>query len=122
MTFESIAGSDSSAIEVLEGAVARTPTEWNELWSRHVANLSPPPVAPTVDFTNKQVIAVFLGSRPSGCYSVTVTTVERSQARLLVTYRERIPPPSIVCTMAVVNPAHFVAVASSSLPVVFQAE
>jgi hypothetical protein len=122
LAFKTIEKSNTSGIQQFEGAVARSKSEWASLWSRHKAKHRPPPVAPAVDFSTQQVMAVFLGSRPSGCYSISITAVHRSTARLLVTYRESGPPADAFCTQAIVNPAHLVTVARSPLPVVFQAE
>ena len=51
-----------SAIDRAEQIVARTPAEWQTVWQRH----APGRPAPSVDLAKNMIVAVFLGSRPSG--------------------------------------------------------
>jgi len=53
---------------------------------------------------------------------MSITRVTQTSDRLVVTYKEQVPAANAVCTQAIVNPAHFVAVPKSQLQVVFLAE
>jgi hypothetical protein len=77
---------------------------------------------PSVDFASLQMVGVFLGSRPNGCYDVRVSRIVQTSERMVVRYRESTPAPGAVCTQAIVTPAHLVAVARSNQPVEFVAE
>lgn len=61
---------------------------WAKVWSM----LSTTP-APEVDFKNSQVLAVFLGPRPTGGYRVEIMDAKETEKALVVSFRE-IPPPS----------------------------
>lgn len=119
--FVSLARSGSSAESAFEVAVVRRQDRWHALWRRHNAHRVPLPTPPAVDFTSRQVLAVFLGSRPNGCHAVAITAVERMAGRVVVTYQERKPAPEAICSMVITTPAHIVSVPRSPLPVVFQA-
>lgn len=119
--FASLAQSVSSAVTAFEVAVVGRQDRWRALWRRHNAHRVPLRAPPAVDFASRQVLAVFLGSRPDGCHAVVITAVERMAGRVVVTYQERRPAPDAICSTVITNPAHIVSVPRSPLPVVFQA-
>ncbi|WP_130429995.1 protease complex subunit PrcB family protein [Rivibacter subsaxonicus] len=120
--FTTVAQSGNSGVTAGEGVVARNQAEFNTVWARFSSNLLPPPQAPAIDFGSQQVVGYFLGSRPNGCYSMSITRVTQSDDRLVVSYKEQVPAAGAICTMQVVNPAHLVAVPLSPLHVEFRAE
>ena len=120
--FSTVERSGTSAVTTPESFVVRSQTEFNALWARHTANRLPPPPAPAVDFKANQIVGYFLGWRPSGCYSMSISRVIQTSDRVIVTYKEDVPPPGAICTAMMVSPAHFVAVPQSRLPVEFAAE
>lgn len=112
----------SSAVSAREGVVARSQGEFDAVWARYHANLAPAPPPPVFDFGAVQVVGIFLGTRPNGCYAVSITRVVRTADRLTVVYREQLPAPGVGCTQALVNPSHLVTVPASRLEVGFVAE
>jgi hypothetical protein len=66
--------------------------------------------------------ATSLGSQADGCHGVVISSVTRTEDRLVVRYHETMPAPGSICNQATVSPAHFIAVAKSPLPVEFEAE
>jgi len=120
--FITVASTQNSGVTTREEVVARTQAEMTEVWARYSAASVSPPQPPVVDFAAKQVVGVFLGSRASGCYSVSISRITQTGDRLVVAYREQGPSVGAVCTAAIVNPAHLVAVDRTSLPVEFVAE
>ena len=120
--FTTVAQSNYSAVTAREGVVARSQSELNAVWARHSANLSPPPQPPVIDFNALQVVGFFLGNRANGCYSMSISRVTQTSDRLVVTYIEQVPAANAVCTQAIVNPSHLVAVPKSQLQVEFLAE
>jgi hypothetical protein len=68
-------------------AVVRTAAEWTPLW-KQIGSGRP---RPAVDLARSTILAIFLGSRPSAGYTVTIDSIERQGAELVVTYRERGP-------------------------------
>ncbi|MGV7643070.1 protease complex subunit PrcB family protein, partial [Mycobacterium kansasii] len=69
-----------SGVSRPEQVVARTEPEWRALWERHAPGRTPP----AVDFSKNMVVAVFLGSRPSGGYQVQITGVRTQGTTLIV--------------------------------------
>jgi hypothetical protein len=75
---------NDSGIFAYETAVARSPAQYAALWSRHRPTGGA--TAPAVDFAKEMVIAVFLGSRPTG------TTVQIVYAQK---YDAQMPPQPV---------------------------
>jgi hypothetical protein len=94
--------SDSmSGIDRAEQVVARTQAEWDTLWRRH----APGRPAPAVDFTRAMVVAVFLGSRPSGGYSVQITDASVQDGVLVVRWSEMAPAPGQMAAQVMTAPS-----------------
>jgi hypothetical protein len=120
--FTTVAQSGNAGVTAAEGVVARNQAEFNAVWARFSSKLLPPAPAPAIDFGRQQVVGYFLGSRPNGCYSMSITRISQADDRLVVSYKEQAPAAGAICTMQVVNPAHLVAVPQSPLQVEFRAE
>jgi hypothetical protein len=95
-----------SGVDRLEQVVVRSAAEWQSLWQRH----APGRPAPTVDFTRNMVLAVFLGSRPSGGYQVEITGVRSDGKGLVVEWTERRPGPGQMAAQVLTSPSHIVTV------------
>ena len=93
-----------SGVDRAEQVVVRTDAEWQTLWRRHAPGRTPP----TVDFAQRMVVAVFLGSRPSGGYQAEITGVQTDGSTLVVQWRERRPAPGQVAAQVMTAPAHIV--------------
>ena len=65
---------------------------------------------PAVDFTKSMVMGVFLGSRNTAGYRVTITGMERDGATLAVTYREERPAARDILAQVITFPHHLVRV------------
>jgi hypothetical protein len=102
MTFTTIARGESSRIEESREAVARTAAEWSALWKAHGGK------PPAVDFSRAMVVAVFLGSRPTAGHAVEITRIEKRDADLVVTYRERRPAADEMAAQMLTAPFHVV--------------
>ncbi len=90
------------------GAVLiRAQEQWEQHWRQHTVRF-PAPAVPEVDFTRHSVLAVYLGQKPTGGYSVTVREVRLSGSTLIVTAVERRPPPGSIVTQALTHPYHIV--------------
>jgi len=90
------------------------PETWESLWRE----LSRDP-APKVDFKGQQVVAVFLGQRPSGGYSIEIVRVLPGEAYVSVEYRERTPPPGRTPPEGATSPFALKLIPKSTLPVRF---
>jgi VWFA-related protein len=113
---ETINADMMSAISSAEQVVARTEPEWRSLWQRH----APGRPVPSVDFNKLMVVAVFLGSRPSGGYQVEITGVQTIGDTLVVQWSERRPGPGQVAAQVLTSPSHMVTVPRHSGEVRFE--
>lgn len=121
--FTDVEKSSYSGIESARNVVINDSGAWATLWAEHKSTTSPPPPVPQIDFSSKTVVAVFLGTRPDGCYSVRVENIQSIGGKNVVRYIETGKPPrdsNIVCTASLVQPTHIVAVPKSSGPFEFQ--
>ena len=66
--------------------------------------------APQVDFSRLMVIGVFMGSRSNGCYATGIDSVVRAGGKMTVSRTDTEPGPGVICTLAIVSPAHLVVV------------
>jgi PrcB C-terminal len=101
-----ISQSEQSGVEEARQVVVRTPEEWKALWKEH----APGQPMPAVDFTKSMVIGVFLGSRNTAGYRVTITGIERDGAIVVVTYRDERPGARDILAQVITFPHHLVRV------------
>ena len=71
---------------------------------------------PKVDFSTNQVVALFLGSRNTGGYSISIDRVEEQDNQISV-YKKEVTPSGMV-TMAFTNPFVIVEIHSTKAVVV----
>ena len=108
-------GAQSNVDDVLR-ASAKSAAEWTALWKKH--NYDKP--APSVDFSKEMVVAVFMGSRPSAGFAVEVVSAAERDGKLVVSYKETMPPAGSVSAQVLTAPYHIAAIPKSSAPVVFE--
>ncbi|TDP62562.1 protease complex subunit PrcB family protein [Roseateles toxinivorans] len=118
---QSLEQTSLSGITMARNLVVDNASSWVNLWADHTRGQSNPAPAPAVDFDKDMVVAVFTGTRPLGCYAVTITRTELLANKLRVEYQENTPPSDVVCTTVIASPAHIVAVPRTTLPVEFVA-
>jgi hypothetical protein len=104
--FTTISQSEQSGVEGARQVVVRTPAEWKALWNEH----APGRAIPAVDFTKSMIIGVFLGSRNTAGYRVTITTIDRDGATVAVTFREQRPGAGDMLAQVITFPHHLVRV------------
>ena len=100
----------------------KTPEAWEALWQQVQSTLVPVPAAPSVDFQNFEVLAVFMGQRGNGGYHIRISEIKPQRAELCVTVVSTEPGPGCLTTMALTQPYQMVLVPRLSGPVVFVAE
>lgn len=88
--------------------VIRDATAWEAFWGKVVANVSPAPSTPSIDFTRQMVLAAAMGQRSSGGYSIVIDSVFTSGGTLYAVVRSVSPGPN--CGVAAVMTAPVVAV------------
>jgi hypothetical protein len=95
-----------SAVERPREAVVRNQAAWEALWKQH----APQAQAPPVDFAARTVIAVFVGTRPSAGYDVTITAVEQNESGIVVRYRATSPHRDMMTAQILTSPFSIVSV------------
>jgi hypothetical protein len=115
--FETIDIGDQSGVAGERPQVFKLDTQagWEELWSRHQANVSPAPGVPDVDFSREMVIAAVDQTDPSGGYRFEITGIEEVEGRLLVRVSKQSPGPDCIVTAVITQPFHVVRMAKSDL-------
>jgi hypothetical protein len=98
--------------------IARDVESWQSLWKTMRGKSIPLPELPEVDFQKHMVIGVFMGSRPTGGYSVHITRIMKKDT-MIVSVRETAPGPGDLVSMALTAPYHVVVVPRSDKPVAF---
>jgi hypothetical protein len=114
-TIRSVDAGAQSAIESPRQATADNADEFATLWRAHSPRPQPP-----VDFAKETVVAVFLGMRNTGGYSVQIVAVERQPGGAVVRYRERRPAPDAITAQVITYPFVIVAVPKVSGTVRFE--
>lgn len=59
---------------------------------------------PAVDFSKNNVVAVFMGQKPTGGYSITIDKVEIKGNTAMILVKNTVPEPGAILTMAITNP------------------
>jgi len=108
-----------SGISEPRNVVIRSSEEWKRLWEEHTSIFSPPPPLPEVDFSRDMVIGVFLGTRPTGGFSVEILSVRHEGDQLVVEYAESSPGAGCIVLPVLTQPFHLIKVARSDDPVEF---
>ncbi len=83
--------------------IINSPEEWDVLFGESG-------IVPDVDFNEKTVIAVIMGQKPSGGYSVGLKQIEVTEDRIEFMVNETIPGESCIVTEALTNPYQIIAI------------
>ena len=90
--------------------VVRTAPEWNALWQSHLPSRQPA----AIDFSKEMVVGVFLGSRPTPGYGVTIVSAVEEGNVLRVRYRETSPSADAIAAQVITFPYQIVAIPKSA--------
>jgi hypothetical protein len=101
---------DRSQIMSAREAVARTIEEYDALWRLHLPTRQPA----AVDFSKEMVVGVFLGSKPTAGYGVTIVSAATEGNVLHVRYRETSPPSDAITAQVITHPYQIVAIPKSA--------
>jgi hypothetical protein len=114
--FQVIDSGKLSGIHAARTVVVKDAGAWATLWAEHAGAGKP---LPAVDFSTSMVVGVFLGDRPNGCYSTSITGVTRNADGIAVQHTDTVPGMGVMCAMYVSVPAALAVVERSGLPVDF---
>jgi hypothetical protein len=104
--FMNVAKGDMSGVQVPREVVVRTPAEWKALWIDH----SPIEKLPVVDFTQKMVVGIFLGTKPSAGHEVEIVSTRIQDGELIVEYVRKQPGRGTMAAQMLTSPYHLVSV------------
>ncbi|MFZ5822918.1 MAG: protease complex subunit PrcB family protein [Bacillota bacterium] len=110
LEFVTLARGHHSGIKEPTAVLITDQKGWEGHWRRHASIFVPPPPPPPVDFRTASVVALHLGERRTGGYSVIITAVKRADGALHVVAAERSPAPGSPVTMALTQPYHIIRV------------
>jgi len=100
--------------------VIKNQKEWEAVWTVMTGNVAPKPATPVVDFDSQVILAVFMGKRNSGGYSVSIADITDVDAKRVVRVVENNPPRDAITAAVLTSPYHVVLVTKTDLPVVFE--
>ncbi|MGE3704263.1 MAG: protease complex subunit PrcB family protein [Vicinamibacterales bacterium] len=116
IAMRSVEHGDQSNIDEAREVVIRSQAEWEALWRQH----SPDRTRPVIDFGKETVVGVFLGSRTTAGFAVTIVDVATRDAGLVARYTVTRPAAGAVTAQVLVFPYHLVAVPSRAGEVRFE--
>ncbi len=105
-----LAGGNYCGIDQSKDLVIKSNDEWKDLWKRVHQRMIPQPVLPEIDFTRETVLAVFLGSRSTGGYSIEISHLKEDNQYITAVVKTRSPEPGGMVTTALSQPYHIVKV------------
>ena len=97
---------DQSNVDDAKQVVVRDATAWRAMWRQH----APDRPLPAIDFEKESVVAVFMGSRNTAGYSITILSATEGGGALVVKYRETRPTAGGVTAQVLTFPYHIVAI------------
>lgn len=113
------AGSQATGFEGPRYVLVQDRQQLLRLWNRaHGSQLSVPP-SPDVDFARETVLAVFLGTKPTGGYGLAVEGVTREGSDLYVDLNVDEPSADAVTTQALTSPWLMIRVLRSGVDAVW---
>ena len=107
---------EQSNVDSARQVVVRSEADWTKLWQQH----SPDRQRPTVDFSKEMVVGVFMGSRPSAGYNISIVSTFVKDGNVLVRYQESTPRPGTMTAQILTFPYHLVAVPKAAGEVRFE--
>jgi hypothetical protein len=107
---------EQSNIDEAKQVVLRTDAEWMKLWQQH----SPDRQRPPVDFSKDMIVGVFMGSRSSAGYNISIVSTFVKDGNVLVRYQESTPRPGTMTAQVLTFPYHLVAVPKAAGDVKFE--
>jgi len=107
---------EQSNIDEARQVVVRTEAEWTKLWQLH----SPDRQRPTVDFSKNMIVGVFMGSRSTAGYNISIVSTFTKDGSVLVRYQESTPRPGTMAAQVLTFPYHLVSIPKAAGEVRFE--
>ena len=104
LPLETVAAGEQSGVRDARQLVVRAPEDWEQLWQEH----APRQPIPKVDFGERMVVGLFLGTRPTSGFAVRVTRARLAGQDLVIEYAERRPSANAMVMPVITSPFQLV--------------
>lgn len=118
--FTTLARGQYSGIEEKKYAIVTSREEWEKLWEKLHKFTAPLPDLPVIDFTSEIVLGVFLGTRPTGGYSIEIYELRACDDRIRAFVKSQAPEPEDMVTTALTQPYHIVSLKATGKEIEFK--
>jgi len=121
ITFKTISQGQYSGFSEAKNYVITNTNDWQSLWNKVYGNVLSKPPLPEVDFNKSMVIAVSLGSKPTGGYDIKITGVKEREAEglIAISVEESSPGKDCIVSQALTSPYHIIETDKTDKEVVF---
>jgi hypothetical protein len=106
--FTTLARGQYSGIEEKKYVIVTSQEEWEILWEKVHKFITPAPDLPVTDFASDIVLGVFMGTRPTGGYSIEIDELRACDDRIRAIVKSRSPEPEDMVTTALTQPYHII--------------
>ncbi|TVR88010.1 MAG: protease complex subunit PrcB family protein [Spirochaetaceae bacterium] len=106
--YQTVARGSYSGVLSQREVLIESEAAFERLWRELHSGRSPVPQKPSINFETHQIAAVFAGEKPSGGFSVEVTTIQTEEDYLTIYFQEQSPSPGDIVTQALTQPYHIV--------------
>ncbi len=118
--FATLARGQYSGIEEKKYVIVTSQKEWERLWEKVHKFITPAPDVPVIDFASDIVLGVFMGTRPTGGYSIEIDELRACDDRILAIVKSRSPGPEDMVTTALTQPYHIIRLEATGREIEFK--
>jgi hypothetical protein len=93
--------------------------ELSNVWGNFFAKYDRKPPIPSIDFEKNRLIAVALGERNSGSYSIQVISILETKNNINIVIKENKPGPSCTTSSVMVYPFQLIEIPQPSKPITY---
>ena len=124
MAFKTISHGQYSGFSEAKNYAITNTNDWQSLWNKVYGNVLSKPPLPEVDFNKSMVIAVSLGSKPTGGYDIKITGVKEREAEglIAISVEESSPGKDCIVSQALTSPYHIIETEKTDKEVVFDTQ
>lgn len=115
-----IARGNYCGIDSTMNIVIDSQNEFKKLWGKVYSNSQPIPPLPDVNFAEETVLAVFMGKRSTGGFTIEIDHIKENDDCLKAIVKTTTPEPGEMVTMAISQPFHIAKVRVSGKKIVFK--
>ncbi|MFN8672110.1 MAG: protease complex subunit PrcB family protein [Candidatus Sericytochromatia bacterium] len=114
LDFRKVLSGEKSNVKKFSTRVVTNETELQTLWNDYTGNFNNPVFLPKIDFQQKNVIAIFLGDKPTNNYAVDIDKITESKDKISVVLREVKPTTGSEVNYETTQPFLFIEIKKSN--------